>query len=141
MLNTIAPAAHLTIGRLDYEAMLAQLQAAYPLEACGLMGGVNGRVQRLYPVENIRQSPVEYEMDALQQVRSLLAIEAEGWQLVAIYHSHPAGPPTPSPTDLALAYYPDALQVIVSLQDRERPTARAFALDEGQVREVPIWIV
>lgn len=139
-MNADSPAAHLIIGRSDYEAMLAQLQAAYPLEACGLMGGENGRVRRLYPVENALQSPVAYEMEPVQQVRGLLDIEAEGWQLVAIYHSHPAGPPTPSPTDVAQAYYPEALHVIVSLQDRQRPTARAFAIDEGQVREVPFQV-
>jgi hypothetical protein len=34
----------LRLTRPDYQAMLAQLQGAYPLEACGLMAGRAGSV-------------------------------------------------------------------------------------------------
>lgn len=131
----------LSIPRRQYEAMLKQLRRAYPLEACGLLAGSDGRVMRVYAVENVLHSRSEYEMEPRQQVEAMLALEEAGWELLAIYHSHPDGPQTPSPTDVARANYPQAAQVIVSLADREQPVARAFTIVEGKVDEISLRIV
>lgn len=69
---------------------------------------------------------------------AFLAMEAHSEELIAIYHSHPQGPPHPSPTDIAQAYYPDAVQLIVSLQEQKRPLIRAFMIQNGTVSSVPI---
>ena len=51
-------------------------------------------------------------------------------RLVAIYHSHPrATDPTPSETDVRLAYYPAALYLIVGLGG-DKPVTRAFRICE-----------
>lgn len=118
--------------------MIAAVTARYPEEACGLVGGRDGGAARLYQVENMLHSPTAYEMEPIQQVRAMLAMEAGGLELVAIYHSHPDGPARPSMTDVAQAYYPDAAQIIISLADRERPILRAFMIQEGAVREIAI---
>jgi proteasome lid subunit RPN8/RPN11 len=60
--------------------------------------------------------------------------------MTAVYHSHPQGPQTPSATDIAQAYYPDVIQVIVSLQDRSRPIMRGFLIDNGRVAEIDIVV-
>ena len=120
------------------EEMIAHAEAHYPEEACGLVSGRDGIAIGLYPVENIRHSPVAYEMEPLGQVRAMLAIEAEGLDLLAIYHSHPDGPARPSATDVAIANYPDSAYIIVSLADRERPSIRAFMIQDGEVREIPV---
>jgi proteasome lid subunit RPN8/RPN11 len=75
-------------------------------------------------------------MDPVQQIKAMLAMEAEGLELIAIYHSHPDGPARPSPTDVALAYYPDTVQLIISLSDRARPSVRGFTIVDGVVAEV-----
>lgn len=121
--------------------MLAQLEVSYPLEGCGLMAGQVGRVRRLYPVDNRLASPSAYEMDPHQQLEAMLELEERGWDLLAIYHSHPSGPSVPSATDIAKAYYPDSLHVIVSLLDRQQPSVRAFSIQDGRVVEVDIKIV
>lgn len=131
----------LTMTRRDYRTMLAHLQAVYPLEGCGLLAGRAGRVERLYSVDNALRSPTEYEMDPRQQLQAMLELEDAGWELLAIYHSHPHGPAEPSATDVARAYYPEALHVIVSLANRERPSVRAFSIAGGQVEEVLLEIV
>jgi proteasome lid subunit RPN8/RPN11 len=118
--------------------MLAQLTALYPEEGCGLIAGRDGQALRLYPVENRLHSPVAYEMEPAQQVRAIVALEAEGLELLAIYHSHPDGPARPSATDMAHAYYPDQAYVIVSLADRRRPSLRAFMIQDGSVREITV---
>ena len=113
--------ATLTLSRAVLDEMLAHVAGLWPEEACGLVGGRDGRAVRLYPVENTRHSPVAFEMDPLQQINAMLAMEAEGLELIAIYHSHPDGPARPSATDVANAYYPDAVQLIISLATAPGP--------------------
>ena len=59
---------------------------------------------------------------------------------LGIFHSHPAGPPGPSPTDIAQAAYPDSIYVVISLQNTP-PSVRAFRIVDGQVTEVKLDIL
>jgi proteasome lid subunit RPN8/RPN11 len=121
--------------------MLDQLQAAYPLEACGIMAGKECLVKCLYPVENQLKSPHAYKMEPNQQLEAMLDLEEKGWEMLAIYHSHPMGPDVPSPMDVAQATYPDAAHVIVSLRDRRRPSVRAFLIADEVIDEIPYEIL
>jgi proteasome lid subunit RPN8/RPN11 len=56
--------------------------------------------------------------------------EDAGLELLAIYHSHPQGPEGPSETDIAMATYPEATYIIISLANRARPRVRAFRMAE-----------
>lgn len=123
-----------------YEGMIDHLRLALPEEACGLIAGQNGRAVRLYPVENRLHSPIAYEMEPLPQIEAMLAMETQGWDLLGIFHSHPVGPPVPSPTDVAKSYYPDAQYVIVSFEDPERPVSRNFLLRDGLAQEISLSI-
>ncbi|MFQ5400542.1 MAG: M67 family metallopeptidase [Anaerolineae bacterium] len=134
------PPGRLILQQPTYEQMLALVQAAYPLEACGLLAGQGERAAQLYPIDNILRSPTAFEMDPLQQVEAMLQIEAQGLELLAIYHSHPHGPQKPSASDVARAFYPETVQLIISLQERRRPVTRAFTIVDGHVREVPFLI-
>jgi proteasome lid subunit RPN8/RPN11 len=133
--------AKVVIGETDYEAMLAHLQDVYPLEGCGLLAGKASIVSRLYRIENILASPYRYEMDPRQQLQAFQELENAGMELLAIYHSHPAGPEEPSVTDIARAYYPNAVQIIVSLRKRAEPSVRAFTIVDGRVDEVLLKVV
>jgi proteasome lid subunit RPN8/RPN11 len=124
------------IGQALYTAILEHVQADYPLEACGLLGGEEGRALRLYRVDNRLQSSTRFEMNALQQVRAMLDIEAQGMALAAVYQSHPHGPARPSSLDVAQAYYPEAVQIIVSLETPQQPEVHAFYIVDGVVTEV-----
>jgi proteasome lid subunit RPN8/RPN11 len=57
-------------------------------------------------------------------------------ELIAIYHSHPGSvDPRPSPTDIRLAYYPDAIYFIIGLGadgQGPEPIIKAFSIDEGR---------
>ena len=131
----------LSIPSVEYEAMIRYLLSVYPLEGCGLMAGRQECVRRLYHVENILHSPVAYEMEPRQQLEAMLSVEKAGMELLGIYHSHPQGPETPSSNDVARATYPEVAHVIVSLANRRRPVARAFAIVEGQIDEIQMAIV
>jgi proteasome lid subunit RPN8/RPN11 len=134
-------ATRIEISIAQYETLVQQALSAYPLEACGLMAGNEVRVQRLYPANNILKSPIAYEMDPTQQLQAMIDMEQRGWELIAIYHSHPQGPPVPSATDVAQAYYPEAAHVIISLTDQQRPTIRCFNIISGKVTEIPLQLV
>jgi proteasome lid subunit RPN8/RPN11 len=124
----------------QWHIIIAQLTRERPNEACGLLAGVGGVVQRVYPIDNILLSPVAYEMEPHAQVRAMTEIEAQGWEITAIYHSHPAGPPTPSPTDIAQAYYPDSLYLICAPDAHGQWRGRAFWIVDGAVAEVAVAI-
>ena len=128
------------IQRSLYLTMLAHTQASFPLEACGLLAGLEERVSHLYIIENILHSPTAYEMAGRQQLEAMLHVENLGLELLAGYHSHPAGPNKPSKTDIALAYYPDLTQIIISLQDRSQPKVGAFTIIDGLVKRCAISI-
>jgi proteasome lid subunit RPN8/RPN11 len=124
-----------------HQAMLRDLEASLPLEGCGLMAGSAGRVERLYPIANRLASPYAYEMEPGQQLQAMVDLEDRGWEMLAIYHSHPHGPDTPSQTDILQAYYPEAVYVIVSFRYLQAPSARAFHIIDGEVNEIPYSIV
>ncbi len=129
----------LKLTRADCEAMLAQARSAYPLEVCGLMAGRGDRVRQLYPVANRLASPYAYEMEPEEQIQAMLDMEDRGWEMLAIYHSHPHGPDTPSATDVAKAFYPDVAQVIVSLREQP-PSVRAFLIADGNIFDIPLQV-
>lgn len=133
----------LTIERPLLDQLLDHLQACYPQEGCGLLAGdgATGEVTAVYPIENTLHSPTAYRMDPTQQVQAMLALEERGWQMLAIYHSHPQGPEHPSATDVALAMYPEALHIIVSLQDRAAPVVRIFRIAGQDVVEQTMRVV
>lgn len=128
----------LHLKREHLEAMLAHARAEAPFEACGALGGRDGRVEKVYPAQNAEKSPALYRMVPEEQLQIFLEIEGQGWELVGIYHSHPGGPAYPSATDLELAYYPEAVYVILSLV--ESPAARAFRIVEGVVTPVEMEV-
>jgi proteasome lid subunit RPN8/RPN11 len=118
----------------------AHARSEYPREACGLLGGRNGRVESVYPLPNTERSATRYLADPVAQLRAMLEIEDSGKEIVAIYHSHPSSPPTPSDTDLEMAYYPEALYLIISLTDQRRPALRAFSIQEGEIQEMEVSV-
>jgi proteasome lid subunit RPN8/RPN11 len=135
----------LELPRALVEAMVEHARAEYPNECCGLLAGRLARVERLYPGQNADQSPYTYRLDPQEQLRLFRAIDAEGLELLGIYHSHTQSPAYPSRTDVTKAYYPDAVYVIVSLRDAAAATdtaeVRGFRIRDGQVTEEELVMV
>src|SRR5687767_247763 len=102
----------------------------------------NGRATHIYRAENSAPSPrLGYEITGNELYRILTEIEGRGWVLEAIYHSHPHSPAEPSQTDINLAgNWPDAIYLIVSLEDQENPAIGAFRMADGKVEEVDLAI-
>lgn len=132
------PPAPLQLTVVQWNTIWAHLHSVAPQEGCGLLAGVGGRVTAVYPIPNKLASPVAFEMEPAAQVEAMLAMERQGWDLLAIYHSHPTSPAYPSPTDIAYAVnYPETGLLIVSLLDDH---AAFFWVQNGVVVEGE-WIV
>ncbi len=126
------------LQRPFFHKIITHTQSEYPLEACGLLGGTGGVVTSHYLIYNKAQSETVYEMEPSEMLAAFLQMAERDEELAAIYHSHPQGQLYPSPTDIAQAYYPDAVQIVVSLAERQRPSLRAFMIANGRVSPVTI---
>lgn len=119
------------------QRILEQCLEEKPFEACGILTGRGGRVTHAYATENLRRSPVFYEVDPAHQRQVLEETAERGEELVGIYHSHPTTPAEPSVNDISLAvHWPEAIRVIVSLVGPA--SIRAFLIQQGQVESVTI---
>jgi len=112
-----------------------------PLEACGLIGGYQDkgvyRAELVIPTKNLLQSLTHYQIDPQEQINAFEKFERAGMDLVAIYHSHPSGPAQPSPTDIAQAYYPEAVYLIWFKIDGTW-NCSGYSIQDDSVREVQL---
>ncbi len=125
----------LELSRDQVAVLIKHAVEESPNECCGLLAGRNGRVERIYRGTNVDHSPYTYLMDPKEQLAAFKDMDAAGLDLLGIYHSHTHTPAYPSKTDVAKAFYPDALYVIVSLAKHEAPEIRAFRLSNGRIEE------
>lgn len=123
------------------DEMIVHAREEYPNECCGVLAAGGGQVVRLFRAENAEKSPYRYNIDSRELLRIYKAIEDAGWELRGIYHSHTFTEAYPSPTDVRLAGWPDALYLLVSLQDPEKPELHGYYIREGQITEEPLRIV
>lgn len=85
-------------------ALIGEVQVAHPRECCGLLFGTERAVIAHQPAANVHLTPeTHFEIDPRALINAHRTMRAGGPRLVGYYHSHPYGPPEPSPTDRALA--------------------------------------
>ncbi len=116
------------------DEMIAHARAGLPNEACGILAGRDGRVERFFPAESDQPSPYYYRIEAHDQIRIMNAIDDAGLDLVGIYHSHTSSPAYPSRTDAEQAFWPDAVYVIVSLAEPEADV-RGYRIEDMAITE------
>jgi [CysO sulfur-carrier protein]-S-L-cysteine hydrolase len=121
------------------DRIVEQARAEAPNECCGMIASEDGAAVEVHPARNTAASPLRYEMDGMEQYRIQTAIEDGGRQLGAIYHSHTRSAPYPSQTDINLAFYPEALYLIVGVAGDD-PEVRAFRIVDGEVSEQPLEV-
>ena len=110
-----------------------------PLEACGLLAGTGDRVESVLPLYNVAQSRVLFRIEPQAQYDAFQWMEANGLDLVGIFHSHPNGPETVSERDIAEAAYP-VVNVVWSRKGKAWD-ARGFWIAGDHVTEVPLHIL
>ncbi len=134
------------------QSMIDHARTGVPNEACGLIVGerpaaAGGRALRFEPTRNAAASPDRYEIHPEDLYRLTVATDDADQVFWGIVHSHTHTPAVPSPTDVGLAFYPDALYILVSLADDEAdpasgaPSVRAWRIIEGASHEVELEVV
>jgi len=123
------------------DEMVAHAREDLPNECCGLVGGVDGEATVVHRVANAAASPLRYEMDPKAQYDAYKAIEDEGKELLAIYHSHTKSAAYPSQTDVNQAVaWPDQVYVIVSLQDADAPDVKGYWLKDLKIADAELAV-
>jgi proteasome lid subunit RPN8/RPN11 len=130
----------LQIPRKQWSRILSHAIAELPNECCGLLAGRfveksaepdtrRARVEQCYPLVNAAASPKEYLSDPRSMFDAVRDMRRLGFDVLAVYHSHPTSDPVPSRTDLQRNYSPEVVNLIISLKAAE-PQIRGWWLTE-----------
>ncbi|RKF21081.1 M67 family peptidase [Altericroceibacterium spongiae] len=91
---------------------------ALPQEACGLLLGASGIIDRAVPVRNVAAEPLRhFEIDPQALIDAHRAERQGGPELIGYFHSHPVGRAAPSPTDRARASGDGKVWAIIAKDD------------------------
>ena len=125
----------LQISRQAYDDVVAHARRDHPVEACGVLDGAAGRVERAVPMRNAAAQQDYFTFDPGEQLRVWRTLVDE--VPVGIYHSHTGSPAYPSRTDVEWAQDPDLHYVLYSTRDDE---LRSYRILEGEIVEEPVEI-
>jgi len=126
------------------EALVSHARAEYPNEMCGVIIGDRpaadgGRALRWEPARNRAASPMRYDIHPDDLYRLTVETDDADEVFWAIVHSHTHSAPRPSLTDVGLAFYADALYILVSLAEAE-PALAAWRIVGGEVFPVELLV-
>ena len=131
----------LKIPKDIFVRMVEQARVEAPIEACGILAGSGGKVEKLYTMTNVDRSSDHFMMAPEEQFAVVKDLRSMSLEMLAIYHSHPETPARPSAEDVRLALTPDVMYVIVSLQDGDVPVVKGFLIEESNIVTVTVEIV
>jgi [CysO sulfur-carrier protein]-S-L-cysteine hydrolase len=130
----------MNVSRSIVDELIEHAREDAPDECCGIVASQDGRAVKVFRATNAEASPVRYSLDPREQYDITMEIERNGWDLGVIYHSHTRSPAYPSQTDVNLAFWPEALYVIVGVMDPEQPEVKAYRIADRQIEEVPLEV-
>jgi proteasome lid subunit RPN8/RPN11 len=129
------------IPKALYDDMIAHAQEGFPLEVCGILGGIGETVTANYRMTNTDASNEHFMMEPKEQFAVVKDLRSKGLSMVAIYHSHPETPARPSEEDIKLALTPDVSYLIISLADAAAPDIKSYKISSGNVQLEPIIVI
>ncbi|MGP0003607.1 MAG: Mov34/MPN/PAD-1 family protein [Acidimicrobiales bacterium] len=121
--------------------MIAHCICCVPEEGCGLLvGDGSGLVASVQPARNAAASAQIYTVDPRDYLRIDRQAEADGREVIGVFHSHTHTDPWPSPTDVQQAPDPSWHYVLVGLR-HELPSTRSFRIVDGNIREETVVVL
>jgi len=120
--------------------MITHVDSHIPFEACGLLAGHNSKVEAVLEVPNQAQSEVRFVMDPIEQLNAFEWINANGMELIGIFHSHPTGPETVSQTDISEAAYAVAHVILARTDNSHFWSVRGFWIEDENYNEITLEI-
>lgn len=133
------------LKRADYETIVNEAKIQAPLEACGLVAGIDEgeqirRICKVYVLKNTDQSAEHFSLDPKEQLEAVKDMRRRGLTPLGNWHSHPATPSRPSEEDKRLAFDKNASYLILSLAGEE-PVLNAFHIENGDSRTEHLEII
>ena len=130
--------------RKVYGQLLAHARRQPHWECCGILAGQDGLITHAFPAKNVAADPARnYEISLKELVRLMAVFRERRLEFLGIYHSHPNWLDTnePSPKDIALAYYSEAIYFIVTPRPYATTPIRAFSIRDGRALELEIQVL
>ena len=128
------------IPQAIHDDLIVQAREGFPLEVCGVLGGVGEDISAIYRMTNTDASNEHFMMEPREQFAVVKDLRSKGLTMLAVYHSHPETPARPSEEDIRLALTPGVSHVIISLADHQQPVVKSFKIDQGKVDPEPVEI-
>ncbi len=125
------------------DEIVAHAREDLPNECCGMVGGRDGEATSVYRARNEFESPLRFGVDSNDLFRiTQKEMPGKGEELVAIYHSHTKSPAYPSQTDVNMARgsWPEAMWIIVSLEDEASPDVNAYWLRDLTISDAELVV-
>ena len=116
-----------------HDELISHAKEGFPLEVCGILGGIGESVSAIYRMTNTDASNEHFMMEPKEQFSVVKDLRTKGLTMLAVYHSHPETPARPSEEDIQLALTPGVSHVIISVADLLQPVVKSFKIDQGKV--------
>jgi proteasome lid subunit RPN8/RPN11 len=120
--------------------MEADVSTKAPEEACGMVAGIGNQATIVIPVTNILHDPFRFRMDPQEQIRAFLMVDEKGWEILAVYHSHPKGISKPSETDFEELSFPGIIYLIWYHRDKKWNCRGFLMQSKDTAGEVPVIV-
>ena len=123
--------------------MVAHAREDLPNECCGMVGGARRRGDDGHPGrEHGGAARCATRWTRRSSTTRCKAIEDDGGELLAIYHSHTKSAAYPSQTDVNQAVaWPEQIYLIVSLADDDSPDVKGYHLRDLKIADAELEIV
>ena len=122
------------------EAIYHHAVACFPEEACGLIAAdADGLVRFVGCLTNTDASANRFTIDPNEHFGMVQFVEARGWHIAGVFHSHPRAAAHPSTSDMEGGGEGEWLQVIVGPL-AGRTELRAYRYRDGLADEVSVTV-
>lgn len=135
------------IRKAALQAIIAHARQDAPDECCGLLVGpptlveppyTEGTIEEAVRATNVERGPTRYRIDPVEHVVLQKRLRGTGRAIAGAYHSHTHAPAVPSVSDLAEAFYPEFVYLIVSLANPDRPEIRGWRIIDAIATELTL---
>jgi len=132
------------INNLELKKIVKQAKLEFPSECCGFLSGTKSgdviNIEKIYPLTNLDKSSEHFSMDPKEQFDTIKVIRGENMIFIGNYHSHPYTPSRPSEEDIRLAYDPNIIYGILSLEKAE-PVFNLFKINKSGVIKLEYQVI
>ncbi|HEY8889144.1 MAG TPA: M67 family metallopeptidase [Clostridium sp.] len=134
----------ISIDSFELKKIVEQAKLEFPNECCGFLAGTKSGdeivIKNIYPLTNLDKSSEHFSMDPKEQFSTIKIIREENMIFIGNYHSHPYTPSRPSEEDIRLAYDPNVIYGILSLE-KEEQVFNLFKINKSGVIKLEYQVI